>query len=99
MSELKEIYDVIVLAFGANKSKNIRIEGENLNGVFGGNELLEHNLHPQYKGKTVIVNGGGNVAMDVARTVKRLGAKKVVVVYRRSKEQMPAEEKRDKCSN
>lgn len=93
LSELKEIYDVIVLAFGANKSKNIRIEGGNLNGVFGGNELLEYNLHPQYKGKTVIVNGGGNVAMDVARTVKRLGAKKVVVVYRRSKEQMPAEEK------
>lgn len=93
LSDLKEIYDVIVLAFGANKSKNIGIEGENLKGVFGGNELLEFNLHPQYKGKTVIVNGGGNVAMDVARTVKRLGAKKVVVTYRRDKEQMPAEEK------
>ena len=48
---------------------------KNYNGVIGGNELLEYNLHPNYDGKTVAVLGGGNVAMDCARTIKRLGAK------------------------
>ena len=50
------------------------VEGENLEGVYGGNELLEYNLHPNYKGKKVIVTGGGNVAMDCARTINKLGA-------------------------
>ena len=93
LEELEKEYDYIYLAFGANVSSKMRIEGENLDGVFGGNELLENNTHPDYKGKTVIVNGGGNVAIDVARTVKRKGAKDVIIVYRRAKEQMPAEEK------
>ena len=69
------------------------VEGEELEGVYGGNELLEYNSHPDYKGKTVVVAGGGNVAMDCARTIKRLGAKKVDVIYRRAREQMPAEDK------
>lgn len=93
LSELEENYDYIYLAFGANISSKMGIEGENLDGVFGGNELLEYNNHPDYTGKTVVVNGGGNVAIDVARTVKRKGAKEVIIVYRRAKEQMPAEEK------
>ena len=62
-----------------------------LEGVYGGNELLEYNNHPDYKGKIVVVVGGGNVAMDCARTIKRLGAKEVKVIYRRAREQMPAE--------
>ena len=90
---LTENYDYVVLAFGANISSKMGIEGEELKGVYGGNELLENKNHPSYEGKTVIVNGGGNVAMDTARTVKRLGAKSVKIVYRRAKEQMPAEEK------
>ena len=90
---LTENYDYVVLAFGANVSSKMGIEGEDLKGVYGGNELLENKNHPSYEGKTVIVNGGGNVAMDTARTVKRLGAKSVKIVYRRAKEQMPAEEK------
>lgn len=93
LEELCKIYDAVFLSFGANKSRKMGIEGEDLEGVYGGNELLEHNLHPDYKGKIVFVNGGGNVAMDSARTIKRLGAEKVIVVYRRSKEEMPAEEK------
>ena len=93
LSELEEKYDSIYLAFGANISSKMKIEGENLDGVFGGNELLENNSHPNYNEKTVIINGGGNVAIDVARTVKRKGAKEVIIVYRRAKEQMPAEEK------
>ena len=64
-----------------------------LEGVYGGNELLENNNHPDYKGKIVVVNGGGNTAMDTSRTINRMGAKKVYVVYRRAREQMPAEQK------
>ena len=93
LEELTREYDYVYLAFGANVSSKMGIEGENLPGVYGGNELLENNSHPDYEGKTVIVNGGGNVAIDVARTVNRKGAKKVIIVYRRAKEQMPAEEK------
>ena len=69
------------------------VDGENLQGVFGGNQLLEKKLHPNYQGKKVAVIGGGNVAMDCARTIKRLGAEEVDVIYRRAEEQMPAEAK------
>ena len=93
LKQLEEQYDVVFLSFGANKSSKMGIQGEELDGVFGGNELLEHGLHPNYQGKTVAVIGGGNVAMDCARTVKRLGAREVKVIYRRAREQMPAEEK------
>ena len=93
LQDLEKEYDFIVLAFGANVSSKLKIEGEELNGVYGANELLEYNVHPDYTNRTVIVNGGGNVAMDAARTIKKLGAKRVIVVYRRAKEQMPAETK------
>ncbi len=93
LEELKKEYDYIFIAIGANVSWKMGIEGEHLTGVYGGNELLEHNSHPDYKGKNVIISGGGNVAIDCARTVKRLGAKSVKVVYRRAEEQMPAERK------
>ena len=93
LEDLSKKYDAIFLGIGANKSRKMGIEGENLEGVYGGNELLEHKLHPDYKGKTVAVIGAGNVAMDSARTIKRLGAKRVIVVYRRSEDEMPAEEK------
>jgi len=93
LDELKNNYDAVFIAIGANISWKMVIPGEDLDGVYGGNELLEKNNHPDYTGKTVIVSGGGNVAMDCARTVKRLGAKNVKVVYRRAEEQMPAERK------
>lgn len=93
LQELKENYDAVLLTFGANISTKMGIEGEDLQGVYGGNELLENNNHPDYSGKVVVVNGGGNTAMDTARVVKRKGAKKVFVIYRRSREQMPAEPK------
>ena len=70
----------------------MNIPGEDLDGVYGGNELLETGKHPDYTGKSVAVSGGGNVAMDSARTIKRLGAKNVYVIYRRAREQMPAED-------
>lgn len=93
IEDLTKEYDAVFLSFGANKSRKMGVEGENLEGVYGGNELLEYNFHPDYTGKTVLVNGCGNVAMDSARTIKRLGAKRVIVVYRRSQNEMPAEEK------
>lgn len=93
LSDLRDCYDDVFLCFGANVSKRMNISGENLNGVFGGNELLESGFHPNYNGKKVAVIGGGNVAMDVSRTIKRLGAECVYVIYRRAEEQMPAEKK------
>lgn len=91
LEELKNIYDAVYLAIGANISAKMGIEGENLYGVYGGNELLEYKNHPDYTNKNVAVIGGGNVAMDVSRTVKRMGAKEVTVIYRRAEEQMPSE--------
>ncbi len=93
IDELSKKYDAIFLSIGANISSKMGVEGEELEGVYGGNELLEYNLHPQYKDKKVIVVGGGNVAMDCARTIKKLGAQDVTIVYRRAEEQMPAEKK------
>ena len=93
IEDLQEKYDAVFLAFGANISRKMNVPGEDLNGVYGGNELLEKGNHPDYTGKRVAIIGGGNVAMDVSRTIKRLGADKVYVVYRRAEEQMPAERK------
>lgn len=90
IEDLEKEYDAIYIAIGTNISSNMNIEGENLNGVYGGNELLENQNYPELKNKTVIVNGGGNVAMDVARTLNKLGAI-VKIVYRRSENEMPAE--------
>ena len=90
---LKNQYDAIFLSVGANKSSKMGVEGESLDGVYGGNELLEEGNYPDFTGKRVAVIGGGNVAMDCSRTIKRLGAKEVKVIYRRAEKQMPAEEK------
>lgn len=93
LKDLEKKYDAIFISVGANISSKMGIEGEILQGVYGGNELLEYKIHPEYKGKIVAINGGGNVAMDTARTIKRMGAKRVIVIYRRAREQMPAEDK------
>ena len=93
LNDLRSSYDAIFIAIGANVSSKMGIEGENLNGVYGGNELLEYKKYPDFKEKRVAVIGGGNVAMDTSRTIKRLGAKHVYVIYRRAEEQMPAEKK------
>ena len=93
LNELEKDYDAIFLAYGANITTKMGVEGEELDGVYGGNQLLEYKNHPDYKGKSVAVIGGGNVAMDCARTIKRLGAENVKIIYRRAEEQMPAETK------
>lgn len=93
IEDLAQKYDAVFVAIGANIPSKMNVEGEDLNGVYGGNYLLEYNKHPNYNGKKVAVIGGGNVAMDSARTIKRLGASEVYVIYRRAEEQMPAEKK------
>lgn len=93
LEDLEKQYDAILLAFGANISSKMGIPGEEIHGVYGGNELLEKDIHPDYTGKKVAVIGGGNVAMDTSRTIKKLGAEEVTVIYRRAEKQMPAEKK------
>ncbi|MHA2379833.1 MAG: NADPH-dependent glutamate synthase [Candidatus Thorarchaeota archaeon] len=100
MEELLEEFDAVYIGVGAGLPWFMRIEGEELNGVLSANEYLTRSnlmkgyLFPDYDsplppGKHVCVVGGGNVAMDSARTAKRLGAK-VTIVYRRAREQLPA---------
>lgn len=76
LEELEQNYDAIFLSIGANKPAKMGVKGEELKGVYGGNELLEYNTHPNYEGKIVSIIGGGNVAMDCARTIKRLRSKR-----------------------
>ncbi|MGA1840107.1 MAG: NADPH-dependent glutamate synthase [bacterium] len=94
-------FDAVFLATGAGLPYMMNIPGENLNGVYTANEFLTRNnlmkayLFPEYDtpiriGRHMAVIGGGNVAMDSARVALRLGAEKVSLVYRRSREEMPA---------
>lgn len=91
--ELQNNYQAVFLALGANIGSKLEIPGEELPEVLGANELLEYQTHPDYTGKKVAIVGGGNVAMDAARTIQALGAKKVMILYRRSEKEMPAEKK------
>lgn len=85
-------YKAIIIATGAHKSVNLGIEGEGLTGVYHGTAFLKDmNLGSLSSiGKKVVVVGGGNVAVDAARSAHRLGAKEVTIVYRRSRDEMPA---------
>ena len=93
LETLEKEYDAVFIAIGANIPRKMGINGETLENVYYGNEILEHFSVPECHGKTVIVNGGGNVAMDISRTMKRAGARRVIVVYRRSEKEMPAQPK------
>ncbi len=97
----EEGFDAVFVGSGAGLPLFLGIPGENLNGVYSANEFLTRvNLMkayefpeydtPVWRGRKVAVVGGGNVAMDAARTAKRLGAEDVFLVYRRSEEEMPA---------
>ncbi len=90
---LQNSYDAVFLGIGAWKSSPMRCEGENTPGVLGGIDFLINVAEnkPVKIGRKVIVVGGGNTAMDVARTAVRLGAEEVRVVYRRTESEMPAE--------
>ena len=101
VDELLQEYDAIFLGLGAGLPQFLNIPGENLCGIYSANEYLTRSnlmkayLFPQYdtpiaRGKNVAVFGAGNVAMDSARTALRLGADRVRIIYRRSREEMPA---------
>ena len=93
-------YDAIFIGSGAGLPMFMNIPGENLKGVFSANEFLTRSnlmkaylpdsTTPIHRGRNVAVVGGGNVAMDAARTAKRLGAENVYIVYRRGMEELPA---------
>ncbi len=94
LEDLQRDFDAVYLALGSWRASPLQIEGENLEGVRLGIHYLEQvtkgiDAHP---GETVIVLGGGNTAIDCARTALRRGAQKVKLVYRRTHAQMPAEE-------
>jgi glutamate synthase (NADPH/NADH) small chain len=100
MDELLEEFDAVYIGVGAGLPRFMRLPGEELNGVYSANEYLTRSnlmkgyLFPEYDSplppaRKVAVIGGGNVAMDAARTAQRLGAD-VTIVYRRAREQMPA---------
>ena len=93
LKDLSKEYDAVFLGIGANISAKMNIEGENLLGVYGANEVLENKIKIEFKGKNIVVVGGGNVAIDMARTAKREGADEVSIIYRREEKQMPAENK------
>ena len=101
INQLKEEgYSAIFICSGAGLPKMMNIQGENLNGVYSANEFLTrvNLMHAQSPdsptplkiGKTVAIIGGGNVAMDAARTAVRVGYEKVYIFYRRTEKELPA---------
>jgi len=101
VDELLKEFDAVFVGTGAGLPWFMGIPGENYNGIYSANEYLTRSnlmkayLFPKYdtpivRGKRVAVIGGGNVAMDSARTALRLGAEKSIVIYRRSRKEMPA---------
>ena len=90
---LKEKYDAVYIAIGAHTDKKIGIEGEDAEGVISAVEMLRaigDGEMPDYSGLDIVVVGGGNVAMDVARSAIRCGAKSVKIAYRRRRADMTA---------
>lgn len=101
LKQLKEEgFDAVFICSGAGLPKMLGIKGENLNGVYSANEFLtrvnlmqaheKHTPTPLKLGDKVAVIGGGNVAMDAARTAVRVGAKEVYIIYRRTEAELPA---------
>jgi len=86
-------FDAVLVATGTHRSTNLGVPGEDRLGVLGGTDFLRAvklGRLPDLSGKRVVVVGGGNVAMDTARTARRLGASSVTVAYRRGRDEMPA---------
>ncbi len=101
LPELRDRFDAVFIANGAGLPVFMNVPGENFKGVYSANEYLTRvNLMAAYQfpnadtpvlqGKRVAVIGGGNVAMDAVRTARRLGAEQAMIVYRRTREEMPA---------
>ena len=96
-----EKFDAVFIGVGAGLPNFMNVPGENLGGIYSANEYLTRSnlmkayAFPDYdtpvvQGRNVCVVGGGNVAMDAARTARRLGAEHVYILYRRSRDELPA---------
>lgn len=94
IASLKAQNDAVIVAVGAWKSSSMRTPGEELDGIYGGIDFLRAVALKQEIniGDKVVICGGGNTAMDACRTAVRLGAKEVYCVYRRTRNEMPAED-------
>ena len=93
IQSLREEYDAVLIAIGASTDKKLGIEGEDSEGVLSAVHFLRETAlgnPPDLSGQEVAVIGGGNVSMDAVRTARRLGAKKVSIVYRRREADMTA---------
>ncbi len=94
LKELKDKYDAVFLSIGAKKTRKLNIPGEdeNISGYFDALNFLKryNNNEPIPLGKRAVVIGGGNVAMDCCRSLKKLGVDEVLVLYRRTEQEMPA---------
>lgn len=93
VADLKDDFDSIYIAIGAQIDKKIGMEGEEAEGVYSAVDILKEigdNQYPDFTGKKIVVLGGGNVAIDVARSALRLGASESNIIYRRRKVDMPA---------
>lgn len=93
LSEINDTYDAVFIAIGAHAEKRLNLEGEDSRNVISAVEMLREigdGRYPDFTGQRVLVVGGGNVAMDCARTAIRSKAKTVSIVYRRRKEDMTA---------
>lgn len=93
MEQLQKDYDAVYVAIGAHTEKNFGIDGAESKGVYSAVKMLRevgYDRYPDYTGKKVVVIGGGNVAMDCARTAVRANAEKVSIVYRRRQKDMTA---------
>ena len=91
---LYDKYDAVFIAIGAQKALKLKIPGEELEGVYHGLDFLKRRFLKNdldFTDKRVAIVGGGNTAIDSARTAVRLGAKEVVILYRREQEDMPAD--------
>ncbi len=94
LNELRKENDAVVIAIGAWTSSKMKVKGEELEGVIGGIDFLREVAlgNAPFIGEKVAVCGGGNTAMDACRTAVRLGAKEVYVFYRRTRDEMPADD-------
>lgn len=94
LAQIKDEFDAVFISIGAQTDKKLGIDGEDAKGVMSAVEMLKaigDENYPDFSGKKVLVVGGGNVAMDVARSSIRLGAENVKIVYRRRKDDMTAQ--------
>ncbi len=94
LEDIRKEFDSVYIAIGAQAASSLRIPGEDAEGVMSAVEILRmigDGERPDFSGKTVVIVGGGNVAMDATRTSIRLGADKVVCAYRRRVEDMTAQ--------